>query len=347
MAINIKDLWYGPRGARPSRKLVPVLCLALLAAACTPRLAPPGPGPTAPRLTADRLIAADGMELPLRAWLPEGGAAPRAVILALHGFNFYSEIFEEPAAYWAARGIATYAYDQRGFGAAPHPGRWAGTPAMTADVTAAARLLRARHPGAPLYLLGDSMGGAVVLAALGADEPPPNDGAILVAPAVWGRSTLPLVHRLGLWIGAHTLPWLKVSGRGLKIQASDNIEMLRELGRDPLVIKETRIDAIHGLVDLMDAALAAAPRIETRALLLYGAKDEVVPEEPSLQLWRGLPEAASGRQRRALYEDGWHMLLRDLKAEVVLNDIVQWIADAQAPLPSGAEAKALARLDGE
>ncbi len=332
--------------------LVPVLCLALLAAACAPRLAPPGPGagagagPTAPRLTADTLIASDGLELPLRAWLPEDGAAPHAVILALHGFNFYSEIFEEPAAYWAARGIATYAYDQRGFGAAPHPGRWAGTPAMIADLTAAARLLRARHPGAPLYLLGDSMGGAVILAALGAAEPPPNDGAILVAPAVWARSTLPLGHRLGLWIGAHTLPWLKVSGRGLKIQASDNIAMLRELGRDPLVIKETRIDAIHGLVDLMDAALAAAPRVQTPVLLLYGAKDEVIPGGPSLQLWRDLPVGARDRQRRALYEDGWHMLLRDLEAEVVLDDIAHWIADPRTPLPSGAEAKALAQRDG-
>jgi alpha-beta hydrolase superfamily lysophospholipase len=321
--------------------LIPVFSLALLFGACAPSLAPPGPGtesgPALPRLTAGHLIAADGMELPLRAWLPEDAAAPRAVLLALHGFNFYSEIFEEPAAYWAARGIATYAYDQRGFGAAPYHGRWAGTPAMIADVTAAAEALRARYPDVPLYLLGDSMGGAVVLAALGAAEPPPIDGVILVAPAVWARSTLPLTHRFGLWIGAHTLPWLKLSGRGLKIQASDNIEMLRELGRDPLVIKETRIDAIHGLVDLMDAALAAAPRIETRMLLLYGAKDEVVPEAPSLQLWRDLPEAARDRQRRALYQDGWHMLLRDLEAQVVLDDIAHWIADPKLPLPSGAE----------
>ncbi len=325
--------------------LVPVLCLALLAAACAPRLAPPGPGPTVPRLAAGHLIAADGLELPLRSWLPEDGAPPRAVILALHGFNFYSEFFEEPAKFWAARGLATYAYDQRGFGGAPDPGRWGGTAAMTADLAAAARALRLRYPDTPLYLLGDSMGGAVVLAALGAAEPPPNDGVILVAPAVWARSTLPLLYRFSLWIGAHTLPWLKVSGRGLDIQASDNIEMLRELGRDPLVIKETRIDAIHGLVDLMDAALAAAPRIETPALLLYGAKDEVVPEAPSLQLWRDLPETARGRQRRALYEDGWHILLRDLKAEVVLGDIAAWIADAEAPLPSGAEDRTLARLD--
>ncbi len=334
-----------PRRAGLWLKLVPVLCLALLAAACAPRLAPPGPGPTAPRLTADSLVAADGLELPLRAWLPEDGAAPRAVILALHGFNDYSKAFEEPGRYWAARGIATYAYDQRGFGAAPHHGLWGGTPAMAADRAGAAAALRARYPETPLHLLGDSMGGAVVLAAVTGPVPVPHDGAILVAPAVWARSTMPLGHRIGLWIGAHTLPWLKLSGRGLKIQASDNIEMLRALGRDPLYIKDTRIDAIHGLVDLMDSALAAAPRFETPALLLYGMKDEVVPEEPSLQLWRGLPETARPRQRRALYEGGWHMLLRDLSAEVVLDDIAHWIDDAQAPLPSGAEDRALARLD--
>jgi len=40
----------------------------------------------------------------------------------------------------------------------------------------------------------------------------------------------------------------------------------------------------------------------------------------------------------ALYENGWHMLLRDLQAETVLNDIVAWITDPSAELPSGAVA---------
>jgi alpha-beta hydrolase superfamily lysophospholipase len=28
-----------------------------------------------------------------------------------------------------------------------------------------------------------------------------------------------------------------------------------------------------------------------------------------------------------LYENGYHMLLRDLQAEVVMNDIVAWVND--------------------
>src|SRR5919199_2038019 len=76
-----------------------------------------------PRLEAQRFVTADGAVLPLRRWLPEG--APKAVVLALHGFNDYSNGFAAPGPEWAAEGIATYAYDQRGFGAAPQRGQWA------------------------------------------------------------------------------------------------------------------------------------------------------------------------------------------------------------------------------
>ena len=322
-----------------------VASLGLLIGACAPRLAPLGGEPTEPRLTGDRLVTGDGLELPLRAWLPGAGTAPWAVILALHGFNDYSGAFRDPGRFWAARGIATYAYDQRGFGAAPNRGLWAGAPALFADLTAAARALRARHPGLPLYLVGISMGGAVILGAIIGPDPPPGDGVILVAPAVLARSTMPILYRLALWLGAHTMPWLTVTGEGLEIQASDNIEMLRALGRDPLVIKATRIEAIHGLTDLMDLALGAAPRVDRPALVLYGEKDEVIPRNSTLRLWRGLPAPGVGRYRRALYPGGWHMLLRDLQAEVVLEDIVAWIEDRNAALPSGAEERATARLE--
>src|SRR5262249_57745450 len=91
---------------------------------------------------------------------------------------------------------------------------------------------------------------------------PEVGGVVLSAPAVWGRATMDLLPRLALWAGVRLVPGLILTGRGLKIQASDNIAMLRALARDPLVIKETRVDTIYGLVDLMDAALDSAPFLE-------------------------------------------------------------------------------------
>ncbi|WP_370152676.1 alpha/beta fold hydrolase [Ferrovibrio sp.] len=321
---------------RGGRYLVPFLLLALLAA-CAPRLQPPGEpaGPAVLDPAADSWQADDGWVLPLRRWLPDG--PPAVVILALHGFNDYGMAFAEPAAWWADRGIATYAPDQRGFGAAPYRGLWAGGTRMIRDAADLTRLLRQRYPGRPLYWLGESMGGALALAAWQQAEDVRPDGMILSAPAVWGRDSMPLLYRLSLWLAAHTIPWKTFTGQGLNVQASDNIPMLRRLSRDPQVIKATRVDAIHGLVDLMDMAAASRPA-GLPVLLLYGAKDEIIPRQPVARYVDALRSDAPAGLRIAVYPEGWHMLLRDLQAETVWRDIAAWIADpVRAPLPSGAE----------
>ena len=327
-------------------KAVLALALAVVAllSACAPQLQLPGPPVTDARLSDDRVITRDGLELPMRHWLPAG--PPRAVVVALHGFNDYSQSYAGIGPYLAAHGLAVYAYDQRGFGRAPHFGTWAGTEALADDLTVATRLVAERHPGLPLYLLGESMGGAVIMVAMTRPQAPAVRGIVLSAPAVWGRATMNVFEVAGLWLFAHTLPGLRLTGHGLRITPSDNVEMLRALSRDPLVIKETRVDAINGLVDLMDQALAAAPRLAVPTLVLSGEKDEIVPPAATTRMIRTLPDPG-GRQRVALYPNGYHMLMRDLQAEVVLRDIAGWIADPSAPLPSGADARAAAVLERE
>jgi acylglycerol lipase len=309
-------------------------------------------GPTAPLssplLADDHMIAADGTSLPLRHWLPPG--EPRAVVLALHGFNDYSKAFAGPGPAWAKDGIATYAYDQRGFGAAPGRGRWAGAKRLTGDAQTAAELLRQRYPGIPLYLLGESMGGAVAILAASGPSPAPHadvDGVILVAPAVWGRQTMNIAERIGLWL-ADLMPSVKLSADliPVRILPSDNFAMLRAYSADPLVIKDTRADTLQGLVDLMTAALISAASFDAPALLLYGEHDEIVPRRPMARFVDGLPARAQLRQRVALYPHGYHMLLRDLDGPVLIKDVAAWIADPSVPLPSGADGGARARLTG-
>jgi acylglycerol lipase len=353
------------RLAAPRRRwwrALPLVALLLLAAclpAADPRirlasLAPPSIpslGATA-RFTDAEFIATDGTRLPLRKWLPRGPVT--AVVLALHGFGDYSRAFEMPAARWAAQGIATYAFDQRGFGGAPQPGVWAGEAWLAADAVAASRILRARYPGRPLYLLGESMGAAVaILAATGAiDEAAAGprgapvaavDGVVLSAPAIWGRTTMEVLPRLALFAGVRLFPQTLLTGKGLRILASDNLPMLRELARDPLVLKGARIETIYGLVDLMDDAFAAAPLLDAPLLLLYGAHDEVIPRRPIAEFVARLPPDSDHRRRLAYYRKGYHMLLRDLEGAMVAGDVAGWIRDRTAPLSSRADAGETAR----
>jgi alpha-beta hydrolase superfamily lysophospholipase len=313
-----------------------VVAALLLLIGCAPLQAPAGPELIRPVLDDARLVAADGAELPLRSWLPEAGP-PDAVLVALHGFNDYSNFFDGPGRWLAGRGIASYAYDQRGFGGAPHRGLWAGSEAMASDLHAAVALVRARHPGIPLYLFGESMGGAVVMTTMARADRPAVDGIILAAPAVWGRSSMPWYQTTALWLAVHAFPSGRLTGRSLGIVVSDNTEMLRSLGRDPMVIKDTRIDAIYGLVNLMDEAMASAPRLDGRMLMLYGARDPLIPAGAMREMLVRLPPEAADRRRFAFYPEGYHMLTRDLQGERVWRDIDAWLADPKAPLPSGAD----------
>lgn len=315
------------------------LLVAILSAlsACAPRIQDPGPNvqnPMPPRLTETHYVTRDGSELPIRRWTPE--TTPRGVLLALHGFNDYSKAFAEFGVWMAGHGIATIAYDQRGFGTSGQIGVWPGREVLADDAEGAIAAIMEAFPGLPVYALGESMGGAVLLAANDA-RPLEVDGLILVAPAVWGRATIPAYQTATLWVFAHTVPWLSLSGQGIRRNPSDNIEMLRALGRDPLVIKNTRVDSMWGIVNLMDAAQAAAARLEAPAFLMFGANDDIVPPEAARRMIDALPDEPRNRRRIAVYPNGYHMLLRDLQRETVWQDVLAWIQSPDNPLPSGAD----------
>lgn len=308
-----------------------MLGLLWLSACATPLEQPHRPEQEQARIAHGVMVAVDGALLPMRQWLPEG--TPKAVLLCLHGFNDYGQAFLYPGIQLSRLGIAVYAYDQRGFGASPAHGIWAGRQNLTRDLRSAVLALRREYPETPLYVLGESMGGAVVVSALAEPDFPEIDGTILSAPAVWGGETMNWLYQLSLWLMAHSLPDMALTGRGLNILASSNIPMLRALGQDPLVIKETRVDAIYGIVSLMDYAFGEVAALKQPLLLLYGAQDQVIPAQPIWEAVRKMPESA----RIAYYPDGYHMLLRDLDAPIVLRDIASWIMFRERRLPSGYE----------
>ncbi len=321
------------------RRLLALAPLLPALAACAPRVIPAGLAMGAPSVSAQHLTMADGARLPFYAWLPlqEELGAPRAVLLGLHGFGDHARnAFEIPAPLLTAAGLALYAYDQRGFGAAPHPGIWPGTATLVADAVAATRLVRARHPGVPVFLMGESMGVAVLLVAMTSSDPPPADGAILLAPAVRGRASMGGFMRGALEVAVNTIPAVGFRGSAPGYAPTDSDDALRRWSQDPLTAKEFRVDAVHGLVGLMDEAVAAVPRFRVPTLILYGARDTIIGQGPMRTALRRFP--ADAPQRFAYYEQGYHLLLRDRNRSAVATDIAAWVIDRDAPLPSGADA---------
>ncbi len=291
--------------------------------------APPPPVPAGP-VPAQALVMADGTELALRVWSPE--RPPTAILLSLHGFGDHGgNSLVEGAPLLTAAGIQVYAYDQRGFGYSPHRGIWPGVPTLVQDARAATLLIAARHPSLPLYLMGESMGGAIAMAT--ATEALPIRGVILAAPAVMGRAQLPAVAGWAVDGLAALAPALAMPATAGGIAASDNRDALLRFGRDPLTIREPRMDLVAGVLDSMDAALEAFPRCcAAPSLVLTGGNDQVIPTRIARRVLRALPPRDN---RRVLhYPLGWHLLLRDAVRPEVARDIIAWINDPDAPLAS-------------
>ena len=271
--------------------------------------------------------AAESAEIPVRSWLPADGP-PEIVVVAVHGFNDYSQAFAGFGQYAAEHGVAVYAYDQPGFGANPDAGYWAGIEVMAGRLKTEVQSLRERHPGVPVHVLGESMGGALAIVAATGADPLEADGLILSAPAVWGGDQFSPFYRAALWTAVRLLPELRLTGKGLDVQASDNIDMLRALGADPLVIKGTRVAAIDGLVRLMDRAFARAPQLDGPMLVLRGARDEIVPPQAVSAM---LDRLRARDCTEVYYAEGWHMLLRDLQRVTVWADILAWLRGERPP----------------
>ncbi len=320
-------------------RFIPLLALLpWVLAGCMPAAYPPGAKIKTARLLEQAFLTEDGLRLPMRRWLPN--SEPRAVIVALHGFNDYSQFFQMPGDYLKKQGIASFTYDQRGFGAAPKLGLWPGHAAYVNDLLAFTRLVKERYPKQPVYWLGESMGGAIVIAALSQHPLPDIAGTVLVAPAVWARSAMPWYQTGLLWTLAHSLPWLTLTGKGLNVMPSDNMEMLTALRRDPLALKGSRVETLYGLANLMDLAFASAPSLSGRLLLLYGKQDQIIPKQPMHAFLQQLLFTDPAYKTVAVYPDGYHMLLRGLNAPIVWQDLATWIHRPRDPLPSGADRQA-------
>ncbi|HLK25062.1 MAG TPA: alpha/beta fold hydrolase [Caulobacteraceae bacterium] len=319
------------------RRRLTGLIAVLALAACAPVqqsgwTAPPGFA--GPRLEAADFVSFDGAKLALQSWGPAAGD-PWAVIIGVHGMDDDSNAFELAGPYWAEHGIQTIAYDQRGFGRSPEHGLWPGDGLMIEDLRTLSGLVRARYPHAIVAVAGESLGASVAIEAFASNDPPAADRLILLSPAVWGWSTQPPTYTAPLWVAAHLDPgWVIEPPRWVTKDryASDNIEELRRMASDPYQIWGTRVDAIYGLVDSMQKAADALPRVRVPVAFLMGAHDQIIPPRPMKLAARGLKAS----DRSAFYANGWHLLLVDKQRDVVFADVESFVRDPSAPLPSGA-----------
>ncbi|MEM8799089.1 MAG: alpha/beta fold hydrolase [Pseudomonadota bacterium] len=290
------------------------------------------------RATPSLMNMADGARLPACLWSAEKTAqmsvSTGPLIIAFHGFNDYGFGFDIPATRWAQFGIATLAVDQRGFGAAPFAGYWPGGQALAEDACTVVRLARDRYPNRSIFVLGESMGAAVAIHSLANDEECQSsvDGAILVAPAAWGKGQLNIFYRAALWFSSTFMPNLKLTGESLERWPTDNRDVMIQRAYDPLVIYQTRVSSVNGIVSLMTEAQENAGRLSLPLLVVFGGNDQIIPAHSVAALRDNL-----NVHDYAYLPEAYHMLFRDRAGHIASDEVARWVLSQPRPAVSFSE----------
>lgn len=286
----------------------------------TVRRAEPAGSLTRERIeTEGTFTGARGLRLFRRIRRPAGQA--RGVVINLHGLGDHSGLYPDLMDHLASVGLVVHAPDLRGNGRSPgqrgYIGRWE---ELRADLHALVALVRSEEPGLPLFLLGNSLGGLVVL-DYALTYPEGVRGVIAVAPPL-GRLSVPApLLALGR-VMSRLWPRFSVqTGMDLSGLARDPAVRATVLA-DPLFHRRGTARLSTEVVATIARVLADAPRFPVPVLILHGAADRMVTPDGS----RAFIDRVGHPDRELReYPDGYHALFADLDRARVLDDLERWI----------------------
>lgn len=261
----------------------------------------------------------DDYRLPYRLWLPK---APRAAILLLHGVCDYTGAFDAIGPVFATQDYAVLAIDQRGFGQTRTRGKWAGARRLARDIGDAAGFLKRRVPGAPVFVVGESMGAALAILARTRGHLDGVSGMTLVAPGALSctmrRFAFGLAIRALQAFGARADLFVE------RINCDDlSADAAIRLLADPMVLRRISPVLMGGLLRLGERVYDAAPLVDIPTLTLVGSREDVSP----LHCIRSLKQRFNGDATLLEFENGPHLLLHWRERDRVLKAISDWIEE--------------------
>lgn len=302
------------------------------------------------------LRAADGHDIPLQIWRPDG--KPTRALQIVHGLGEHAGRYQRFAEAAAARGMVVYCHDHRGHGEhADQHGYFAGKngwATVVADVHAVFREIREQYPDLPVVLLGHSMGSYISQSFLMRNSP--EVAALILSASTWpSRIKLAFARVL-----ARFESWRLDRHRSSKLLDSLGFASFNKpfrparteldwLTRDAAEVDKYIADPLCGgpyttslWLDLT-AGLAeitsdtALRRIDASLPILItgGEADPVGGDKGMTKLLQHYAQTGHQRLRVKIYPDARHEMLNETNRDEVSGDWLDWIEATSRSARSG------------
>jgi alpha-beta hydrolase superfamily lysophospholipase len=276
-----------------------------------------------PRPTGPQPVQRLRIEVPCRAWVPKD-QVPKVVLLCVHGLGLNSASYEDFGKRMSGLGIATFAVDVRGFGT------WmqlkgkekVDFDACIGDVKQAIDVLHKAYPRTPVFILGESMGGAIAM-RFTALYPGLVSGLISAVPSGdrFQQKRTELKVALALLKGP-SKP-MKITSKVIR-QATSDPELSRAWFADPFNRQEISPRELWQFQKFMNDNHDAARQITGKpVLVIQGFKDRLVKPEGTIELFN---ELATQDKLLVVVGDREHLIFEENQfTEEVVWVVLGWL----------------------
>ena len=283
-------------------------------------------------------------EAPCLSWLNPIGK-PKAIILCVHGLGLHCGSYEQFGKAMALRGYAVYAVDVRGFGSwmAAKGREKCDFKHCSDDIVSTLNVLHLANPGVPVYLLGESMGGAIAL-DVASENPALINGLISAVPAAERFKT----GQTNLKVFMHLLTGNRKVNveKSVVNRATADPSLREEWAEDPLARMDLSASELMQFQTFMNENHDRAKKIDKLpVLIVQGGKDKLVKAEGTRELFEKL---VTEDKNLAMVNGAEHLVYEEGQfSKEVLDLTDNWISqrlpmkDGQAASPNMMKARAM------
>ncbi len=267
--------------------------------------------------------------LPLITW-EDPKVTPWAVLICVHGLGLENRAFTMFGHRMASRGIQTCALDVRGFGSwmAETGSERVKFDQCLDDIQRLVRALHKHRPGVPVFVLGESMGGAIVLRAA-AELGDSVAGVISSVPSAERFQQ----RKMSARVAFHFLKGANKPfdiGSQVAEQATSNEEYRKLWEADPKAKIEMTPKELINFALFMRRTKAHVRKIDkTPVMIIQGLSDRLVKPQGSFALFETIPYEDKdllllGVREHLIFENAEH-------PESLLNLVCDWMREHATP----------------
>ena len=281
----------------------------------------------------------DGKQLPFQYW-GCGPDKPRAVIICIHGLSGAASDFWPVGESLPSKGYAVYGLQLRGQGNDPdlkRRGDIRSAREWRQDLLDFTALVRHRHPGAPVFWFGESLGALISIdaAASPGGNPPPVAGVILTSPVVALHEHLKLPFCRNLTVRALLRFW---PGKRFSLEELGNSEVRVTSGtthREQMqhtshYVKDFTVRLFGQIEKMIKHAGNTARRLQLPVLVFYTPNDPLTSKQGVEQFFE---KVVSPDKTRIFFPESYHLILHDKDRAAALQRLENWLNE-RSPKPS-------------